>query len=122
MTLTIEQILTQLSTAAPDMRVVVKDWLNMLEYNDLDVWADNGTSVMFGYATNYSVNEYFAVADVKTMLKYNPAAFGDFPTNNPTDMLYFSRTGDPTHLKMEFVSVEIINGIVVLNACPIDYL
>ena len=119
MALTIEQILTQLSTAAPDMQVVVKDWLNMLEYNDLDVWAYTNQTVMFGYA---SVKEFVTVKDVKNMLKYDPVAFGDFPTNTPTDILYFSRTGDPTHLKMEFVNVEIINGIVVLNACPIDYL
>ena len=119
MALTIEQILKQLSTAAPDMQVVVKDWLNTLEYNDIDMWADNGTTVMFGYA---AVNEYVTVKDVKNMLKYDPEAFGDFPTNNPSDILYFSRNGDPTHLKMEFTSIEIINGIVVLNACPIDYL
>lgn len=77
---------------------------------------------MYGYSNPYSTQQCFSVANTIELLKYDPDAFGDFPVNNPLEILHFIQNDDPDSTKHEFVSIEMSNGQVILNAVPIDYL
>lgn len=122
MALTIQNIIDQLSTFAPNLQVCIQNWRSGQLYNDFDVWNNNGSSVMYGYSNPYSAHQCLSVADTIELLKYDPDAFGDFPVNNPSEILYFIQNDDPDSTKHEFVSIEMSNGQVILNAVPIDYL
>lgn len=89
MTLTIQNIIDQLSSMPQSKQVCIKSWLSGQLYNDFDVWNNNGSSVMYGYSNPYSAQQCFSVANTIELLKYDPDAFGDFPVNNPLEILYF---------------------------------
>lgn len=122
MALTIQNVIDQLSTFAPNLQVCIQNWLSGQIINDFDVWNQNGNSVMYGYSTPHSAHQFFSVADTIKLLKYDPDAFGDFPVNHPSEILHFIQNNDPDSTKFEFLSIEMLNGQVILNAVPIDYL
>lgn len=124
MAMTIQNVIDQLSTFAPNLQVCIQNWLSGQIINDFDVWNQNRNSVMYGYSNPHSSHQCFSVADTIKLLKYDPDAFGDFPVNEPAEILHFIQNNDPdsTKYEFEFVSIEMLNGQVILNAVPIDYL